>query len=125
MQWRDFLDKLLEDADSVLNIEAVEGIEDAGNPPVDLMLIGGASIEFRKTWIDAIPEMVNPGGWVMLGNVNHPKLYEAVAELKKKAATVKTFDFNSGGSRFHVMEFYKLPGKPKRRSKDGEDDLSR
>ena len=106
MQWREFLEKLQKDDNNVIIVEGV--------PPATR----------RKGILQAL-ETAQPGDWILLGNANRPEYYRERALLKARAATVKMFDFNEGGSKFRVVEFYKMPGKPKRRSKDGEDDLSR
>ena len=119
-QWRDYLDKILKDADSVLNINAVGGIETKGESPYDVLLIGGEPISSRKEYVKHAAQYVNPGGWVMLGNANRPEYATERAALKEKAVTVKTFDCNQNGSLFVVIEFYQMPGKPRKKAGTSE-----
>jgi len=117
--WRSFLDKLKKEANSVLSIGA--GVEDKGKEPFDLMLIAGEPPATRRYWIVNAPDIVSPGGWVMLGNANRPEYWKERAKLKEKAKTVKTFDDNSSGSKFRVMEFYQMPGATRKKGKKKDE----
>ena len=123
--WDDFFDKIREESETLILISGHGEIDTIGEAPYAAMVIGNEPVRARIPWIVKAPELVKPGGWVMLGNANRREYAKERAEIKAKAAKVKTFDCNEGGSKFRVVEFYQMPGKPKRRSKDGENDLSR
>ena len=94
--WHDFLEK-----NSALVIE--------GNPPAVK----------RKKILDAI-ENAEPGQWLMLANANRPEYAAERAKLIEKASKVETFDANENGSKFRIIEFYRMPGGSRRKAKKDE-----
>ena len=85
----------------------------------DVFIIEGYPPSAKKKQFAVAMDTVKPGGWIMLGNANRPEYAKERAELKAKAASVKTFDANEGGSKFRIVEFYKMPGRA-RKAKDDE-----
>ena len=79
--------------------------------PVDLLLIDGEPVEHRRRWIQAAPQIVKPGGWVVLDNANRREYAKERKHLQIYAAEVVTFECNEGGTEYLVTEFYKMPEK--------------
>jgi hypothetical protein len=124
MKFHDYLEGLVKSGDTYKNVGAIDDgwMTELGAVPgeyeVDFLLIGGEPIGTRKHWIEDAPNIVKPGGWVMLGNANRPEYAAEVAALKKNCSKVETFDFNDAGSKFRVVEFYRL--KQARKQKENE-----
>jgi predicted O-methyltransferase YrrM len=77
----------------------------------DLLLIDGEPVGVRADWIRAAPELVRPGGWVVLDNANRPEYAKERKHLQTYAVEVVTFDVNEGGTQYLVTEFYWMPEK--------------
>lgn len=78
------------------------------NQKRDLFLIDGEPVIGRNKWLTASPNLVKPGGWVVLDNANRPE-YAAEREwLKQQAAEYLSMDANEGGTRFMVTDFFKM-----------------
>jgi predicted O-methyltransferase YrrM len=75
----------------------------------DLLLIDGEPVEDRCKWIAAAPQLVKPGGWVVLDNANRPEYAKERQHLQAYAAEFQTFDGNEGGTKYLVTEFYRMP----------------
>lgn len=122
MEFHNFLEKQLKDGSNVKNVNAIDtgwllergAVFDV--PPFDVLLIGGEPVGSRAYWVEDAINIVKPGGWVMLGNANRPEYVDEVEALKKKCGKVETFDFNEGGSKFRVVEFYRLKQPRKKRA---------
>jgi predicted O-methyltransferase YrrM len=94
----------------------------------DLVLIDGEPVEHRAHWLKVAPDMVKPGGWVVLDNANRPEYAAERAELEKRTVEYQRFNSNEGGTLYLVTDFYRMPEavteqpveekpKPKRRKK--------
>jgi predicted O-methyltransferase YrrM len=81
------------------------------NEPYNLLLIDGEPVEDRREWIRRAPQIVRPGGWVVLDNANRPEYTKERKHLQAYAAEVVTFDVNEGGTQYLVTEFYRMPGE--------------
>jgi len=77
----------------------------------DLLLIDGEPVEHRRRWIQAAPQIVKPGGWVVLDNANRPEYAKERKHLQTHATEIATFECNEGGTEYLVTEFYKMPEK--------------
>jgi predicted O-methyltransferase YrrM len=75
----------------------------------DLLLIDGEPVETRADWLRLAPDVVKPGGWVVLDNANRPEYAVERKHLQAYAAEFETFDRNEGGTMYLVTEFYRLP----------------
>ena len=128
MEFHDFLERQLKEGSSVKNVAAIDDrwLLERGavfnNPPFDFLLIGGEPVASRTRWVADAKDLVKQGGWVMLGNANRPEYAEQVAALKKECSKVETFDFNEGGSKYRVVEFYKVKGPARKRRKAKKDE---
>lgn len=74
----------------------------------DLLLIDGEPLQDRAMWLNAAPELVKPGGWVVLDNANRPDFAEERKALQAKAEHFETFDGNEPGTIYLVTELYRL-----------------
>jgi predicted O-methyltransferase YrrM len=94
----------------------------------DLLLIDGEPVGKRAEWLKLAPQIVKPGGWVVLDNANRPEYAAERAEIEKIAAEYQRFNSNEGGTLYLVTDFYRMPEavaeqsveekpKPKRRKK--------
>jgi predicted O-methyltransferase YrrM len=88
-------------------------------PQYDLCLIDGEPVEDRARWIGAAPNLVRPGGWVVLDNANRPEYKAERKHLQEIAAEFQTFDGNEMGTLYLVTEFYHMPEaeQPKKEKK--------
>lgn len=89
----------------------------------DILLIDGEPVEDRAAWIKAAPELVKPGGWVVLDNANRPEYAKEWQHLRAYASEYATFNGNEGATQFLVTDFFRMPEaeeKPKRKKKGGE-----
>jgi predicted O-methyltransferase YrrM len=75
----------------------------------DLLLIDGEPVEKRAEWLKLAPELVKPGGWVVLDNANRPEYAAERAEIEKIAAEYQRFNGNEGGTLYLVTDFYRMP----------------
>jgi predicted O-methyltransferase YrrM len=75
----------------------------------DLLLIDGEPLADRRDWLMHAPNIVKPGGWVVLDNANRPDYAIERDIIKAAAAEVKTFDGNQPGTLYLVTEFYRMP----------------
>lgn len=78
--------------------------------PVDLLFIDGEPIENRAKWLDAVPRLVKPGGYVILDNSNRPEYASARAYFQTRAQLLNTVDGNAGGTLHLITEFHKWLG---------------
>jgi predicted O-methyltransferase YrrM len=86
----------------------------------DLLLIDGEPVKTRAMWIDMAPNLVKPGGWVVLDNANRPEYAEERKALHALAAEVQTYTNNDPHTLYLVTDFCRMPeaeAKPKRRDK--------
>jgi predicted O-methyltransferase YrrM len=88
----------------------------------DFLLIDGEPVKERCQWIEAAPQLVRPGGWVVLDNCNRPEYTREREALQKIAAEFLTINGNEGQTQYLMTEFYRMPEaeqpqKPKRKSK--------
>lgn len=74
----------------------------------DLLLIDGEPLQDRAMWLEAAPQLVKAGGWVVLDNANRPDFAEERKALQAKAEHFETFDGNEPGTLYLVTEFYRL-----------------
>jgi hypothetical protein len=97
--------------------------------PLDLILIDGEPPEDRAEWLKVAPEIVKPGGWVVLDNANRPEYAAERKHMQAYAEHVETIDANEGGTMYLVTEFYRLPQaeaeSPKPKRKGGKRGASR
>jgi predicted O-methyltransferase YrrM len=75
----------------------------------DMLLIDGEPVELRADWIRSAPQIVRPGGWVVLDNANRPEYAKERLHLQAYAAEFQTFDGNEGGTKYLVTEFFRMP----------------
>ncbi len=75
--------------------------------PFDLFLIDGAR-EQRGQMILLSPQLVKPGGWVVLDNANRPEYAMERHGLEVRARPVARFENNIPGSKYFVTEFWKV-----------------
>jgi predicted O-methyltransferase YrrM len=78
----------------------------------DLLLIDGEPVELRADWLESAPQIVKPGGWVVLDNANRPEYAAERHALEQIAAEYIRFDGNEGGTRYLVTDFYRMPEAP-------------
>lgn len=76
----------------------------------DLLLIDGIPVEKRRQWLTAAPQLVKPGGWIVLDNANRPEYAAEREALKQHADLVQSFDSNEGGTLYLVTDFYRVKG---------------
>jgi predicted O-methyltransferase YrrM len=77
--------------------------------PFDLALIDGEPVEHRAEYIRSAPQLVHPGGWLVLDNANRPEYAGARGELMRVAEPVKRIDGNPAPNfKFLVTEFYRM-----------------
>jgi predicted O-methyltransferase YrrM len=76
---------------------------------VDLLLIDGEPVEDRAKWILAAPQIVKPGGWVVLDNANRPEYAAERKELFKHADLIHTVNSNrEAGYLYLITEFWRV-----------------
>lgn len=93
----------------VIDVELEAYLENYTGSDFDLMLIDGEPVETRKKWMLAAPQLVKPGGWVVLDNANRPEYTFTREWLGRQAELVKTCNGNKGGTLYLVTEFYRMP----------------
>jgi predicted O-methyltransferase YrrM len=91
----------------------------------DLLLIDGEPVKERAWWVEYAPEMVKPGGWIVLDNANRPEYKAERERLGEIAELVDRFDSNEGGTQYLVTEFYRLPAAQEEPKKKGGKRASR
>ena len=74
----------------------------------DLLLIDGEPLQDRAMWLNAAPELVKPGGWVVLDNANRPDFAEERKALQDKAEHCETCDGNEPGNLYLLTECYRV-----------------
>jgi predicted O-methyltransferase YrrM len=79
-------------------------------PPItychyDLMFIDGEPVEERGPWLVAAPNLVKPGGYLVLDNANRPEYAKERAALGVEL--LERFDGNDG-TKYLVTEFYRM-----------------
>jgi predicted O-methyltransferase YrrM len=110
---------------SPLKVAVVSGFPNPQiGPQYDLLLIDGEPVKDRIRWIEAAPQLVRPGGWVVLDNCNRPEYTREREALQKIAAEHTTINGNEGQTQYLMTEFYRMPEavqeqpqKPKRKGK--------
>ena len=83
------------------------------NPPTverkyDLLFIDGEPVEKRRDWIKAAPQIVKPGGFMVLDNANRPEYAKERALLD--AELFYTVNGNDEISKYLITEFYLMKG---------------
>lgn len=86
------------------SITDIHGLDDK----FDLLLIDGEPLEDRTLWLNAAPQIVKSGGWVVLDNANRPHYAKERQWLQAQAEHFETYDGNEGGTIYLVTEFYRL-----------------
>lgn len=77
----------------------------------DLALIDGEPIADRAKWLEAAPQLVKPGGWVVLDNATYPQLKAARVHMQAICESYETFDCNESATVHMVTEFYRMKGR--------------
>lgn len=75
--------------------------------PADLVFIDGEPVELRGEWIRSIPQLVKPGGLVVLDNANRMEYRIERNELAAKAKQLERVNDTSCGTSYTVTEFYR------------------
>lgn len=78
-------------------------------PPADLVFIDGEPVALRGEWLRALPQLVKPGGLVVLDNANRMEYRIERNELELKATQLKRINDTSLGTSYTVTEFYRWP----------------
>lgn len=76
----------------------------------DLLFIDGEPVEQRKDWLEKAPQLVKPGGYVILDNANRPEYASERAEFAKHATLLHTVNGNEPPCVHLITEFYRLKG---------------
>lgn len=74
----------------------------------NLLFIDNEPVENRGVWLMMSPEIVKPGGWVVLDNANRPEFAGEREQLKNYAELVQTINRNTPGTKYFVTEFWRL-----------------
>jgi predicted O-methyltransferase YrrM len=92
------------------NVAVIEFLNTVDGLTFDLCLIDGEPVEDRSRWINTAPQLVRPGGWVVLDNANRPEYATERGWLQSACESYETFDCNEAGTAYLVTEFYKMKG---------------
>lgn len=76
----------------------------------DLFFIDGEPVERRGPWLDFAPQIVKPGGIIVLDNANRPEYVTQRFDLLKRCEPLACISGNENGTLFLVTEFYRLKG---------------
>jgi hypothetical protein len=126
-EWREIVAKVAPE-NAVIHLDPMADVIIRTGTKVDLLLIDGEPVEQRVVWLKAAPQIVKPGGWVVLDNANRPEYAKERLHLTTYAAEYVVFNGNEGGTLYLVTEFFRMPEavteqpveekpKPKRRKK--------
>ena len=74
----------------------------------DLLFIDGEPVEWRGRWLAIAPQLVKPGGIIVLDNANRPEYVCERFELLKQCEPLECVNGNQDSSLFFVTEFYRL-----------------
>jgi len=107
-KWREKINAKLDPARARVFSELGNRFATAIAEKFDLLLIDGEPLEDRIQWIRFAPDIVKPGGWVVLDNANREILTGVRAWLHEQSESVETFNGNEGGTLYLVTEFYKM-----------------
>jgi predicted O-methyltransferase YrrM len=92
------------------NVTVLQSGGPNGAGPYDLIFIDGDPVAERAEWIRKAPDMLKPGGWIVLDNANRPEYRGERERLLASADLVESFDGNMGNTEFLVTEFYQKKG---------------